>query len=293
MRKPLWLKARLGVGEHFRDVKGTLERFGLHTVCQEAGCPNLGECWGRGTATFMILGDVCTRACRFCGVKSGPPSPPEINEPRQVAEAAKALSLSYCVVTSVSRDDLPDGGAGHFAATVRAIREICPDTLIEVLIPDFEGSRNSLRTVIEAEPDLIGHNVETAARLAPGVRDRRTSYHRSLALLKGVKEIEPEARTKSGLMVGLGETEGEVLATMQDLRDAECDILTVGQYLQPSKECLPVAEYVHPEKFKKYREIGEAMGFRSVAAGPFVRSSYLSDQFYEQVREPSEALRAE
>ena len=282
MRKPLWLKVSLNVGEHFKDVKSTLHNLELHTVCQEAACPNLGECWGRGTATFMILGDVCTRSCRFCNVTHGTPSTPDSSEPFRVAEAVQALSLKYCVITSVTRDDLPDGGAVHFAETVRTIKGICPETLCEVLIPDFAGNSTSLQKVIDAEPDVVSHNVETVARLTPKVRDRRTDYNRSLFVLKKIKERNPALATKSGFMVGLGETEEEVQTTMEDLRRTGCDMLTIGQYLKPSKECIPVVEYVHPDTFDEYRKFGEAIGFQSVASGPLVRSSYLAHQFFTQ-----------
>ena len=283
MRKPAWLKASLNIGEHFKDVKSTLQRFDLHTVCQEAACPNLGECWGRGTATFMILGDICTRNCRFCNVTSGQPILPDEEEPRRVAEAVKTLSLNYGVITSVTRDDLSDGGATHFAETVRAVKDMCPETLIEVLIPDFDGQNGSLLTVVDVKPHVVSHNVETVARLTPQVRDQRTSYDRSLTVLQKIREKEPHITTKSGFMIGLGETEEEILSTMQDLRSTGCDIVTIGQYLQPSKDCMPVAQYIPPEKFDEYREIGEKMGFQAVASGPLVRSSYLAHQFYKQV----------
>jgi lipoic acid synthetase len=281
-RKPSWLKASLGGGERFKDVIGVLKRLNLHTVCQEAACPNLGECWGRGTATFMILGDVCSRSCRFCNVASGVPGPVDEDEPFRIAEAVKMLSLRYCVITSVTRDDLTDGGAGQFAATVEAIKNVCPETVVEVLIPDFEGSEVSLQILMHAWPDVLAHNVETVERLTPEVRDRRTSYRRSLSVLKKLNDIDSEAITKSGLMVGLGETEGEIKVTMEDLLRAGCDMLTIGQYLQPSKECVPVNEYISPETFDTYKRIGEAMGFQVVASGPLVRSSYLADHFYEQ-----------
>lgn len=289
IRKPSWLKTSLGIGEHFRDVKAVLKRLGLHTVCQEAACPNVGECWGRGTATFMILGDVCTRNCRFCNVTSGLPVPPEEDEPVRIAEAVKALSLHYCVVTSVTRDDLDDGGAGHFTDTIKAMKEFCQNTLIEVLIPDFGGSDSSLQTLMDSGPDVVAHNVETVARLTPEMRDRRSSYRRSLTLLKKAKAIDPERLTKSGLMIGLGENEDEILTTMQDLREVGCDILTLGQYLRPAKDCVPVTQYIHPEKFEEYREVGEAMGFQAVASGPLVRSSYLADQSF---KESCETLKA-
>ncbi|UCE20564.1 MAG: lipoyl synthase [Gemmatimonadota bacterium] len=283
MRKPAWLKSPLHVGEHFKDVTTTLQQLRLHTVGQEAACPNLGECWGRGTATFMILGDVCTRVCRFCNVSTGHPSAPDEEEPHRVAEAVKALSLKYCVITSVTRDDLSDGGAANFAFTVKAIRSACNNTSIEVLIPDFDGNVNSLQKIIDAGPDVISHNVETVARLTPEVRDRRTDYDRSLFVLEQIKESNPVLTTKSGFMVGLGEIEEEILGTMQDLRNVGCDIITIGQYLQPSKECVPVIEYVHPDTFDEYRKFGEAIGFQSVASGPLVRSSYLADHYFKEV----------
>lgn len=287
-RKPSWLKASLGGGETFKEVKGILKRLDLHTVCREAACPNLGECWGRGTATFMILGDVCTRSCRFCNVASGAPAPPDEDEPMRVAEAVKTLSLRYCVVTSVTRDDLPEGGAAHFAATVGAIRQCCPETVVEVLIPDFEEKESSLQMLMDAAPDVIGHNVETVERLTPDVRDRKTSYLRSLSVLKKIQDINPEAVTKSGLMVGLGENDEEVSATMDDLLKAGCNMLTIGQYLQPSAECVHVAEYITPETFEEYKKTGEAMGFQAVAAGPLVRSSYLADHYYTRAMDMSQ-----
>jgi len=266
-----WLVVRAPQGERVEAVHALLSDLGLHTVCQEALCPNIGDCWGSGTATFMILGDVCTRGCRFCAVRGGRPLPPDPGEPERVAEAAARLGLRHVVVTSVTRDDLPDGGAGHFAATIEAVRRRCPGALVEVLVPDFGGSLAALDRVIAARPDVLNHNVETVPRLYPLVRPR-ADYRRSLGLLAWASGAG--LTTKSGLMLGLGETRGEVVAVMQDLRRAGCELLTLGQYLQPTSRQLPVAEYIHPVEFEWYQEVGEAMGFRAVAAGPLVRSSY-------------------
>lgn len=266
-----WLKAKAPQGEQVERLASLLEELNLHTVCQEALCPNIAECWGRGTATFMILGDVCTRHCRFCSVKRGRPLPPDPEEPERVAEAARRLGLRHVVITSVTRDDLPDGGAGQFAETVRAIRTCLPEAVVEVLIPDFGGSVKSLEKVLEAKPDILNHNVETVPRLYPHVRPG-ADYRRSL----GILALADRAgfTTKSGLMVGLGETRGEVLEVMADLRRAGCEMLTVGQYLQPTPQQLPVAEYIHPLEFEWYSQVGKEMGFRTVVSGPLVRSSY-------------------
>ena len=266
-----WLMVRAPQGERVEALDALLADLGLHTVCQQALCPNIRDCWGSGTATFMILGDICTRHCRFCAVRAGRPLPPDPGEPERVAEAAARLGLRHVVITSVARDDLPDGGAGHFAATIEAVRRRCPGALVEVLVPDFGGSLAALEEVIAARPDVLNHNVETVPRLYPLVRPR-ADYRRSLGLLAWAKGAG--LTTKSGLMLGLGETRGEVVAVMQDLRRAGCELLTLGQYLQPTSRQLPVAEYIHPEEFEWYREVGEALGFRAVAAGPLVRSSY-------------------
>lgn len=252
-------------------VAGLLHELRLSTVCHAAGCPNIGECWARGTATFMILGDVCTRNCRFCAVTTGQGISPDPDEPERVAEAAARLGLQHVVVTSVTRDDLPDGGAGHFAATVRAVRERCPSATVELLVPDFDGRLAALEQIVGARPDVLNHNLETAPRLYTKVRPR-ASYRRSLGLLSWASN--KGLVTKSGLMLGLGERHGEVLTVIRDLRRAGCDILTLGQYLQPTPHQLPVAEYITPAEFDWYREVGREMGFEAVVAGPLVRSSY-------------------
>lgn len=273
--QPVWLWRSISAEQEdaVHRMESLLDGLALHTVCQEALCPNLPECFGQGTATFLILGDVCTRNCRFCAVKKGHPLPPDPEEPERIAEAAARLHLRYVVVTSVTRDDLPDGGAGHFAATVRAIRRRLPEAGVEVLIPDFRGSLAALETVLDAGPDGVNHNVETVPRLYPPIRPQ-ADYRRSIGILSWVKVRAPQIATKSGLMLGLGERTAEVLQVFYDLREAGCDILTLGQYLQPTERQHPVVRYVPPEEFAEYREKAEAMGFRKVVAGPLVRSSY-------------------
>ncbi len=279
--KPSWLKVRPPAGERYLHVKRSLRRLGLHTVCEEARCPNLGECWGGGTATIMLMGAVCTRGCRFCAVTSGHPRGVlDPLEPWKVVRVLGEWGLDYVVLTSVARDDLPDGGAAHFAQTVRAIKRQHPHVLVEVLIPDFQGDLDALKTVVEAGPDVVAHNVETVARLTPRVRDRRARYDQSLRVLQAVKEIDPTRYTKSSIMVGLGETEPEVVQTMRDLRAVGVDFLTIGQYLRPTAKHLPVVEYVPPEQFERYKRIGEELGFLYVAAGPLVRSSYRAGEFF-------------
>lgn len=258
-------------------MAGFLKSMGLNTVCQSASCPNIGECFSRGTATFMILGDVCTRNCGFCGVKHGLPTVVDPDEPARVAEAVSAMDLTYVVVTSVTRDDLPDGGADHFAQTIRAINHTVPSAKVEVLIPDFLGDRAALKTVLDARPYVLNHNVETISRLYSEVRPD-ANYSRSLELLETAKEIEPSIYTKSGFMVGLGETAEEVSALLADLHAVGCGFVTIGQYLRPSKSNLPVVEYIPPPVFDEYRGIGEEMGFLHVASGPFVRSSYHAEE---------------
>ena len=250
-----------------------IEKGRLHTVCQEAKCPNIWECYAHQTATFLIMGSRCTRNCRFCSVAPGPPEPLDPQEPARVAEAAARMGLRYAVVTSVTRDDLPDGGAAHFAATIRELRRLIPGTRVEVLIPDFQGDRSALLTVLAARPDVLNHNIESVPRLYPQVRPQ-ADYLRSLALLKRAREFDSGIATKSGLMLGLGEEAQEVRRTLQDLRAADCRILTLGQYLQPSPEHLPVIRYVTPEEFEDWRTSALQMGFAEVASGPFVRSSY-------------------
>lgn len=280
-RKPEWLKIRPPAGKSYKRIKGTLRRHNLHTVCEEARCPNVHECWGGGTATIMLLGDVCTRGCRFCSVSSGNPRGRiDPREPIKVAEVVAEWGLDYLVLTSVARDDLPDGGAGHFARAVCAIKERSPGALIELLIPDFQGNGQSLRRVVEAHPDVIGHNLETVERLTPQARDRRAGYRQSLGVLEEVKGLNPAIYTKSSLMLGLGEREEEIQRTMSDLRSIGVDFLTLGQYLQPSKAHLGVKEYIRPERFHYLKRLGEEMGFLHVASGPLVRSSYRAGEFF-------------
>ncbi len=273
--RPAWIKAKAPSGANYEEVKSLVESAHLHTVCQSANCPNIGECWHARTATFMILGDTCTRNCRFCAVNHGIPVPIDEDEPRRVAEAVAYLELKHAVVTSVTRDDLPDGGARFFAETIRLIREFVPSCSVEVLIPDLRGDYNALRTVIEARPDIINHNIETVERLYPIVRPQAV-YSRSLALLRSCKsDVDGwQPKTKSGLMVGIGETWNEILDTMKDLRKVGCDIVTIGQYLAPSKNHVPIARYYSPEEFEQLRNICFAMGFGYVESGPLVRSSY-------------------
>jgi lipoic acid synthetase len=274
-RRPSWLKTRLPTGGEFLRVRELVEQQGLHTVCQSARCPNIGHCWSRGTATFMILGNVCTRNCRFCAVATGRPDPLDPDEPRRVAEAVRRLGLLYAVITSVTRDDLPDGGAQVFAETIREIRAAVPGCRVEVLIPDFGGSEEALRIVLEAQPDVLNHNLETVARLYPRVRPQ-ADYQRSLLLLERAHGWG--AVTKSGLMLGLGESDEEIREVMRDLRRVGCQVLTLGQYLQPSPAHLPVERFVPPEEFAHWREWGLALGFRHVESGPLVRSSFHADQ---------------
>uniref|UniRef100_A0A7V3YK68 Lipoyl synthase n=1 Tax=Candidatus Caldatribacterium californiense TaxID=1454726 RepID=A0A7V3YK68_9BACT len=275
---PPWIRRRFPPQEEWERVEKLLRSLSLHTVCESARCPNLGECFRRGTATFLILGDTCTRSCRFCAVKKGIPLPPDPEEPQRVAEAARTLNLYHVVVTSVTRDDLPDGGAEHFAKTIRAIRECLPQATVEVLVPDFQGSVEALEVVLAARPDVLNHNVETVPRLYPLVRPQ-ADYARSLELLRRTKAHYPGILVKSGLMVGLGETQKEVEAVLWDLKEAGCDVVTIGQYLRPTAWHLPVAAYVPPEVFEHYREYALRLGFRGVASGPFVRSSYRAEEF--------------
>jgi lipoic acid synthetase len=281
MPKPDWLRIKVQSGGNLADVEAMLRRLSLHTVCEEANCPNRMECFGRRTSTFMILGGRCTRNCTFCNVQKGAPEPVDALEPRHAAEAVRELGLKHVVVTSVTRDDLPDGGAGHFAQTIREIRTIAPGTTIEVLIPDFQGRLPALEAVLEAGPDVLNHNVETVPRLYPEVRPM-ADYARSLELLRRAKAHgKPGMHTKSGMMLGLGETKEEVLQSMRDLREAGCDFLTLGQYLAPSKAHHPVVEYVHPDVFGEYKVLGEEMGFGFVASAPLVRSSYMAERALE------------
>lgn len=273
--KPGWLKIKLHHDERFADVAKIVEKHGLHTICDSGKCPNKSECWSRRTATFMILGDVCTRSCKFCATETGKPLPPVESEPHEVADSIRLMGLKHAVITSVDRDDLPDGGAAHWAATVRAIREANPDTTIEVLIPDFDGRTDLLDVVIDSSPDIIGHNIETVERLTPMVRSR-AKYHTSIEVLRHI--ASRGAVAKSGLMLGLGETENEILATLDDLADAGCSIVTLGQYLRPTMKHYPVAEYVAPAKFALYGDLARMRGFKYVASAPLVRSSYMAEE---------------
>jgi lipoic acid synthetase len=254
----------------------------LHTVCESARCPNLGECWSKKTATFLILGDICTRNCGFCAIKVGRPLERDADEPRRVAETAKAMGLKHVVVTSVARDELPDEGSGQFAATILALREVIPGVIVEVLTPDFKGKRWCIRRVVEARPDIYNHNIETVERLSPVVRPQ-ARYERTLDLLRAVKNMDAAIYTKSGIMLGLGETRDEIVETLCDLRAAGVSAVTIGQYLRPTMNHLPVVEYVHPDRFREYERIGEEMGFLFVASGPFVRSSYNAQAFSEKL----------
>lgn len=272
--RPPWLKVRFFGGENYQDLKRIMRSLGLHTVCESARCPNQGECWEHRTATFMILGDICTRACGFCAVTSGKPAgPPDEDEPERVAQAVERMRLKYAVVTSVNRDDQPDGGAKIFARTIAAIRDRVPDCKVEVLIPDFRGDAAALETVVAARPDVLNHNVETVPRLYRRVRPGAV-YARSLELLRKAKQLAPGMPVKTGMMLGLGEMREEVLQAMNDLVAGGTDILTLGQYLQPTREHLPVVRFVHPREFAEYKELGREMGFRHVESGPLARSSY-------------------
>ena len=285
LRKPLWLKKRIPAFQDLQKVKSILAEAGVHTVCEEARCPNLGECFSQGTATILILGRICTRNCGFCAVENGLPAPLNAAEPEHVAQAVKRMGLRYVVITSVTRDDLPDGGASYFAKTIQAIRALNQTIKVEILVPDFKGELDSLALVLEERPDVLNHNIETIPRLYPEVRPQ-ADYERSLNLLKRSKESHPHILTKSGFMLGLGETREEVLDLFQDLREAKCDLLTIGQYLQPRLDRLPVVRYIPPEEFEEYKKIGEEMGFKAVASGPFVRSSFHASQMFDPRHSP-------
>ncbi|UVI31401.1 lipoyl synthase [Paenibacillus spongiae] len=287
-RKPDWLKIKLTTGGNYAEIKDMMSSKKLHTVCEEARCPNIYECWANRTATFMILGDICTRACRFCAVKTGMPTELDLQEPERVAEAAQQMGLQHCVVTSVARDDLKDGGASIFAATIKAIRKELPLCSVEVLIPDFMGNWEALQVVMDAKPDILNHNIETVKRLSNRVR-AKAKYDRSLELLKQAKAMQPNIPTKSSIMLGVGETFEEILEAMDDLRAVDCDILTLGQYLQPTRNHLAIDRYVHPDEFAKLKEEGLRRGFSHVESGPLVRSSYHA---HEQVQSASEAKSA-
>ncbi|MBM4404946.1 MAG: lipoyl synthase [Chloroflexi bacterium] len=279
-RLPPWFKVKFPGGPNYLRLKALMRLQGLHTICEEARCPNIGECWEYGTATFMILGEICTRRCAYCNVTTGRPNPVDPAEPRRVAEAAKAMALRYAVVTSPNRDDLPDGGAAIFAATIAEIRALNPACKVEVLIPDFMGVERDLLTVLDASPDVLNHNIETVAGLFKRVRPKG-SYDRSIRLLADVKRHRPTMTTKSGIILGMGETDDQVLETMADLREADCDILTLGQYLRPSDKHIPVARFLAPDQFASLKSRGLAMGFKHVESGPLVRSSYHAHEHAE------------
>lgn len=282
LKKPDWLKVRLPSGEIFFKVSELLRSRGLHTICQSARCPNIGECWERRTATFLILGNICTRNCGFCAVTKGQPLPPDDREPETVLETIREMGLRYAVITSVTRDDLADGGADHFVRTIRLIRDNCPETRVEVLIPDFHGDESALRRVLEAGPDVLNHNLETTLSLYPRINRPVQNYYRSLKLLKSA--ADSGVVTKSGLMVGLGESRDDLKRALKDLREAGCLLLTIGQYLQPGPEQVPVARYYTPEEFSAWKGYALDLGFRQVVAGPLVRSSYFAENLYQSSR---------
>ncbi len=278
-KKPEWIKVRLPSSPVFFSTKALISDLRLHTVCESAQCPNRWECWSQGTATFMIAGERCTRACGFCAVSTAKPFALEADEPLRVAEAIRRMNLKHVVITAVARDDLSDGGANHFAETIRAIRSLDPEIVIEVLTPDFNGKESSLRLVLEAEPDIFNHNLETVERLTPHVRSR-AKYRLSLQVLRRAKELDSGAVSKSGIMLGLGETETELFRAMDDLRESRVQVLTLGQYLRPTPDHLPVVEYIRPEVFALYKEVAEKKGFEYVASGPLVRSSYHAADYH-------------
>lgn len=276
-RHPEWIRVRAPYGEKYTQLKGLVRSLNLHTVCEEAMCPNVGDCWVAGTLTIMILGDTCTRACRFCAVTTGNPRGiVDWDEPRRVAEAIAELNLNYVVITSVDRDDLPDQGAGIFAQTVREIKGRSPQTIVEVLTPDFSGDANLMQKIVDAQPEVIAQNIETVRRLTYTVRDRRAGYDQTLDILRAVKQLDPTRRTKTSILLGFGETHAEVIETMRDLRAADVDLLAIGQYLRPTdkRRHYPLVEYVHPDVFRQLKEEGMQMGFTYIASGPLVRSSY-------------------
>ncbi len=278
---PDWLTIEPANTEKYGEIKDTISRLGLHTVCVEAHCPNITECWSAGTATFMVLGELCTRGCRFCAVhKSAIGQETDKLEPVKLAQVIKKWGLDYVVLTSVCRDDLPDQGAGHFAACVREIKRVCPDTLVELLIPDFGGDASRLQQIVDSRPDVIGHNIETVERLSPSIRDRRADYRQSLRVLETVKQLDRRIYTKSAMMLGVGETEEEILASLRDLRASGVDFMAMGQYLRPTQHHYEVKEYVRPEKFERLKKKALELGFLYVASGPFVRSSYKAGEFF-------------
>jgi lipoic acid synthetase len=279
-RLPSWLKVKAPGGPNYLDLRNRFRDNGLHTVCEEAHCPNIGDCWDRRTATFMILGDICTRACTYCAVKTGMPVTLDLEEPVRLAETVERMDLKYAVITSVNRDELADGGAFIFAQCILQIRKRLPNCKIEVLIPDFCGNWDALSKIVDAAPDTLNHNIETVSRVFPRVRPKG-DYDQSLELLSRARELAPHSVTKSGMMVGLGETWNEIIETMRDLRSVDCDLLTIGQYLRPSEKHVPLSRWYTPDEFDELRQEGEAMGFRHVASGPLVRSSYHADEQHE------------
>lgn len=274
-RLPKWMKMNMPKGESYSKVKNLVDKHGLHTICTSGNCPNIGECWNRGTATFMILGDICTRRCKFCAVKSGKPLAPDLKEPEKLAESVKIMGVKHCVITSVDRDDLDDQGAEIWARTITEVKRLNPDTKIEVLIPDFRGNEELIQKVIDAKPNVISHNVETTERLTPFVRFA-SKYRRSLEVIKYIADNYTVA--KSGIMLGLGETHEEILQTMDDLLEVGCKVMTIGQYLAPTKNHMPVVEYITPERFAEYKKIGLKKGFKFVESSPLVRSSYRAEE---------------
>jgi lipoic acid synthetase len=281
LSKPDWLKVRAPSGENYVRIKEMLGDLKLATVCQEAKCPNMGECWSGGTATFMLMGEVCTRGCRFCHVKTGNPKGVlDPLEPEKVGYSIAQMDLEYVVITSVDRDDLPDQGSGHFARTIRTIKKLDPELIVEILTPDFRGHLDLVQQLVDSKPDVFAHNIETVERLQKTVRDPRANYQQSLSVLDAVKKHDPTRYTKTSLMLGLGETDEEILQTLKDLRAIDCDVITFGQYLQPTKRHIKVENYVTPEKFKEWQDVAESMGFLYVASGPLVRSSYRAGEFF-------------
>lgn len=275
IKKPKWLRVKLPTGENYKKVRSLVDQHKLHTICESGSCPNMGECWGEGTATFMILGNICTRSCGFCAVKTGRPDQVDEFEPGKVAHSVKTMGVKHAVITSVDRDDLKDGGAGIWVQTVRAIRQQSPGTTMETLIPDFAGKWENLQQIIDVAPEIVSHNLETVRRLTKEVRIQ-AKYDRSLEVLFRLKK--GGMKTKSGIMLGLGETHEEIIETMEDLRSVKVDILTLGQYLQPTAKHLPIAEFVTPERFQEYKQLGEKLGFKYVESGPLVRSSYRAEK---------------
>jgi len=280
LRKPDWLKIRLPRGEEFSKVNSLVKKYQLHTICTSGNCPNHADCWDRGTATLMILGDICTRSCKFCNVSTGKPLPIDPEEPQKVSQTVKALQLKHCVLTSVDRDDLPDGGANHWAETIRQVKLLNPSTTIETLVPDFDGKQELIQFVINAAPEVISHNLETVRRLTPMIRSR-AKYETSLQVLKYIADSGLTA--KSGIMLGLGETEDEILQTMDDMLTVNCKVFTLGQYLQPTRQHYHVKEYIQPDKFEEYRKIGLSKGFAFVESAPLVRSSYRAERHVSKI----------